>query len=86
MEIRDGVLGKLIHSRLVYRRGCTFWQRFVWLLIGTGPLLLALEVIGSGAWRTPAVLPVFLLFSIPGTLLFVLMGTALEYWISRISR
>jgi hypothetical protein len=86
MEMQGGVLGKLIHSRLVYRRGCTFWQRFVWLLIGTGPLLLVLEVIGPGVWRTPVVLPVFLLFSIPGTLLFVLMGTTLEHWISRINR
>jgi hypothetical protein len=69
------VAERFIHQ-LMHRRGCTFQQRFVRLLIITGPLLVALEVLGSGVLKEPSVLPWFLVFTIPGTLLFVLIETA----------
>ena len=76
---------RFIH-KLMHRRGCTFWQRFVRLLIVTGPLLVALEVLGSGVLKEPSVLPWFLVFAIPGTLLFVLIETAFEHLVSRMNR
>lgn len=71
---------------LTHRRGCTFQQRYVRLLIVTGPLLILLEVLGSGVLKEPSVLPWFVVFTIPGTLLFVLIETAIEHGISRINR
>ena len=71
---------------LMHRRGCTFWQRFLRLLIVTGPLLIVLEVFGSGVTKEPSVLPWFLLLTIPGTLLFVLVEATFEHLISRTNR
>jgi hypothetical protein len=73
-------------QKLMHRRGCTFRQRFVRLLIVTGPLLVLLEVLGSGVLREPSLLPWFLVFTIPGTLLFVLIETAFEHQVSRMNR
>jgi hypothetical protein len=72
--------------KLMHRRGCTFAQRFVRLLIVTGPLLVALEVLGSGVLKEPTVLPWFLMFTIPGTLLFVVIETGFEHLLSRMNR
>ena len=72
--------------KLMHRRGCTFQQRFVRLLIVAGPLLVALEVLGSGVFKEPSVLPWFLVFTIPGTLLFVLVETACEHLVSRMNK
>ena len=72
--------------KLMHRRGCTFGQRFVRILIVTGPLLVALEVFGSGVLKDAAVLPWFLVFTIPGTLLFVAIETTLEHLLSRMNR
>lgn len=72
--------------KLLHRRGCTLGQRLVRLLIVTGPLLVALEVLGSGVLKQPSVLPWFLLFTIPGTLLFVAIETAFEHAISKTNR
>jgi hypothetical protein len=76
---------RFIH-KLMHRRGCTFRQRFVRLLIVTGPLLVVLEVLGSGVMKEPGVLPWFLVLTIPGTLLFVLIETTFEHLISRMNR
>jgi|GEM_PF-4536206 len=73
-------------KRLMHRRGCTFGQRFVRLLIVTGPLLVALEVLSSGVLKEPSVLPWFLVLTIPGTLLFVLIETAFEHLLSRATK
>jgi hypothetical protein len=72
--------------KLMHRRGCTFGQRFVRLLIVTGPLPVAFEVLGSGVLKEPTVLPWFLMFTIPGTLLFVVIETAFEHLLSRMNR
>ena len=71
---------------LMHRRGCTFQQRFVRILIVTGPLLIFLEVLGSGVLKEPSILPWFVVLTIPGTLLFVLIETAIEHGISRMNR
>lgn len=71
---------------LLKRRGCTFGQRFLRLLALTGPLLLILEVMGSGVLKEPQLVPLFLAFALPGTLLFVLIETATEHLISRLNR
>ena len=70
---------------LMHRRGCTFRQRFVRILIITGPPLIVLEVLGSGVMREPSLLPWFILLAIPGTLLFVLLETGFEHLISRMN-
>jgi len=71
---------------LMHRRGCTFRQRYVRILIVTGPPLIVLEVLGSGVMKEPSLLPWFILFALPGTLLFVLFETGFEHLISRINR
>lgn len=68
---------------LGHRRGCTFGQRFIRLLIITGPFLIVLEVLGSGVMKEPSILPWFVVFTIPGTLLFVLFETAFEHMLSK---
>jgi hypothetical protein len=50
---------------LGHRRGCTFGQRFVRLLILTGPPWVVLEVLGSGVRKEPNLLPWFLVLAIP---------------------
>lgn len=77
---------KSLLYKLMHRRGCTFGQRFVRILIATGPFLVALEVLGSGVLKEPRVLPWFALFTIPGTLLFVLIETAFEHALSKMNR
>jgi hypothetical protein len=72
--------------RLMHRRGCTFGQRFVRLLIIEGPLLVTLEVLGAGVLKEPTLLPWFLVFTIPGTLLFVLTGAAIEHGLSKMNK
>jgi len=72
--------------KLMHRRGCTFGQRFFRLLIVTGPALVALEVLGSGVWKEPTILPWFLVLAIPGTLLFVALETAFEHALSKANR
>lgn len=72
--------------KLMHRRGCTFGQRFVRLLIITGPLLVALEVLVSGVLKEPTVLPWFLVFTIPGTLLFVVLEAAFEHALSKVNK
>ena len=71
---------------LMHRRGCTFRQRYVRILIITGPPLIVLEVFASGVMKEPSLLPWFILFAIPGTLLFVLFETGFEHLISRMNR
>jgi len=71
---------------LGHRRGCTFGQRFVRLLIITGPFLTALEVLGSGVLKEPSLLPWFVVITIPGTFLFVFIETAFEHLLSRANR
>jgi hypothetical protein len=70
----------------MHRRGCTFKQRYVRILTITGPLLIVLEVFGSGVMKEPSLLPWFILLAIPGTLLFVLFETGFEHLISRMNR
>jgi hypothetical protein len=72
--------------KLMHRRDCTFGQRFVRLLIVTGPLLVALEVLGSRVLKEPTALPWFLVFTIPGTLLFVVIEAAFEHALSKMDR
>lgn len=71
---------------LGHRRGCTFRQRFVRLLIVTGPPWVALEVLGPGVLKELSLLPWFLVLVIPVTLLFVLIETGFEHLISRANR
>lgn len=70
----------------MHRRGCTFRQRYLRILIITGPLLIVLEVLGSGVTKEPSLLPWFILFALPGTLLFVLFEAGFEHLISRMNR
>ena len=72
--------------KLLHRRGCTFGQRFFRLLIVTGPMLVALEVLFSGVWKQPTLLPWFVVFAIPGTLLFVTLEAAFEHTISKVNK
>jgi hypothetical protein len=78
--------GKRFVNWLMHRRGCTSKQRFVRILIVTGPLLILLEVLGSGVLKEPSVLPWFVVLTVPGTLLFVLIETGIEHGISKIKR
>lgn len=71
---------------LMHQRGCTFSQRYVRILIISGLPLIVLEVLGSGVMRESSLLPWFILFAIPGTLLFVLFETGFEHLISRMNR
>jgi hypothetical protein len=81
MPNADGFMHKLMH-----RRGCTFGQRFLRLLIITGPPLVALEVGVSGVWKEPTLLPWFVAFTIPGTLLFVALEAAFEHALSKANK
>jgi hypothetical protein len=72
--------------KLMHRRGCTFGERFVRLLIVTGPFLVALEVLSSGVLKETPLLPWFIVFSIPGTLLFVAFEAAFEHGLSKINK
>lgn len=72
--------------KLTHRRGCTFGQRFFRLLIVTGPALVALEVLISGVWKEPPLLPWFVALSISGTLLFVALEAAFEHGLSKANR
>lgn len=72
--------------KLIHRRGCTFIQRFFRLLIITGPALVALEVVGSGVWKEPTLWPWFVVFTIPGTLLFVVLEAAFEHGLSKANK
>jgi hypothetical protein len=71
---------------LLKRRGCNFGQRFLRPLTLTGPPLLILEVIESGVLKEPQLALLFLVFALPGTLLFVPIETAFEHLISRSNR
>ena len=49
-------------------------------------MLVALEVLFSGVWKQPTLLPWFVVFAIPGTLLFVTLEAAFEHTISKVNK
>ena len=65
--------------RLLPRRGQSFSQRYVGILVTWGVPIVILEAFQSGAFRSPSALPFFLLLEIPATLVGALIVAALEH-------
>jgi hypothetical protein len=71
---------------LLPRRGQSFRQHFVGVLLTWGVPVIIIEILSARVLRTPSALPLFLLLELPATLIGVLVFTFLEHLYTRGTR